>query len=112
MKTDDQPLVCDFCSTPDIAWSYPVLSFEAFEFVTFGQMSLGDWAACETCHALIAAGNARGLLNRSVDTMILENPELLERYGRLRTMTAELHAKFWANRQGDPRRIEELKPAA
>jgi len=69
--------ICDFCGSTVIAWRYPALSFDLaiirvpseptgeLRHVEWG--SLTDWAACETCSALIEAGEWDTLAERGVD---------------------------------------------
>ena len=54
--------ICDFCSAPNVAWRYPAQSFLAYAIAGVVGQSVGDWAACRTCHELIEAGDRRGLL--------------------------------------------------
>ncbi|HXB67291.1 MAG TPA: hypothetical protein VNY05_03560 [Candidatus Acidoferrales bacterium] len=102
MAHTPQP-VCDFCSTPSPAWIYPARSFLVARHDTLVDQSLGGWAACDTCHNLIEAGNSPGLLVRSVDTLLLAQPEMLPSYDWVLDQMKELHAQFSANRTGSPK---------
>jgi hypothetical protein len=91
--------VCDFCSQPGARWEYPA---ESFGTPAYG--SIGSWGACETCHALIAAGNWKAVARRAVDGIVRNKP-----FGRLmtrkvrRAMAADLaglHGLFRQHRTG------------
>jgi hypothetical protein len=45
--------VCDFCSSPDVTWTYPAEDMWMFRSEGVEHMSRSDWAACEICHHLI-----------------------------------------------------------
>ena len=38
--------------------------------------SVGDWAACPICHRLIEAGDCSGLVERSLHTLLQNNPDM------------------------------------
>lgn len=92
-------IICDFCSSPVVAWRYPAETF-SIDIVT----SYEDWAACDLCHALIEAGDSDGLLNRSVAMFPgLADVPADAREGimaRLHAMITPLHNGFHASRQG------------
>jgi hypothetical protein len=72
------PIRCDMCSAPRPAWRYPARTFTTHLFTpTFDQQSVGDWAACPDCARLIEAGDIAGLTTRSLDALIMDNPELI-----------------------------------
>ncbi len=65
---------CDFCGIRAVRWTYPadfvawtVPEPNALDMPLVGE-SVGEWAACDPCPALIEAGNREGLLRRSVAT--------------------------------------------
>ena len=92
--------VCDFCSAPDPTWKYPARSFIGYEGCGIAGESVGDWAACEACHRLIAVGDRRGLTERSAETLIALRPELVEIRKGLTAELAVLHERFFENRIG------------
>ena len=94
--------VCDFCSAPDPTWKYPARSFIGYEDCGIAGESVGDWAACEECHLLIAAGNRAGLTERSAETLIALRSELAEIRKELTAELAVLHERFFKNRTGEP----------
>ncbi len=61
--------ICDFCSSPDVAWQYEAISANVFEIEDLTLASVGGWAACETCSALIEAGDREGLRQHSLATL-------------------------------------------
>ena len=48
-------MICDFCSNPDVAWSYPMQAPDI------------DWVACEVCHGLIERGDYGDLADRALN---------------------------------------------
>jgi hypothetical protein len=93
--------ICDFCSEPDVAWRYPVRSFLAYAVAgVFGQ-SVGDWAACATCHDLIETGDRQGLSERSLRTLLDKNPGIRAAASELRAQIRGFHEMFFANRLGE-----------
>ncbi len=101
--------ICDFCSEPNPAWSYPARNFISHAAGGLVAESIGAWAACETCHELIAADNRAGLTERSVSTLLAKQPDLdVARIG-VTAELRELHAKFFLNRAGNPTPILRLR---
>lgn len=97
---------CDFCSETPVLWRYPAKTFTNDIGITpDGKRIIGqsntDWAACQTCHGLIAADNRAELTERSLSTLPPEIRELDPAGARL--MIIELHEGFWRNRTGPPR---------
>lgn len=62
---------CDFCSSPAVRWRYPARDVNMGVVLSGGKSvmhnSRGDWAACDTCHDMIEAGDYTSLLNRSIE---------------------------------------------
>jgi hypothetical protein len=60
-----QVSVCDFCSGPGVAWTFPAYTFKQPEYMqrsdgtiveTYREyVSVGDWAACVPCYTAIEA---------------------------------------------------------
>ena len=92
--------ICDFCSAPNVAWRYPAQSFLAYAIAGVVGQSVGDWAACRTCHELIEAGDRRGLLERSLGTLLEKNPEMRPAESELRSQIAHFHRLFYDNQIG------------
>jgi len=87
---------CDFCSSPAPAWNYPAESFKD----PLGSQSIGDWLACEECHALIEAGNYEGLARRALAALgHADHLEWSMAYCR------DLYRMFRENRTGPPQPI-------
>lgn len=110
IPTPEEP-VCDFCSSPDVVWRYPAKNDEVSAVVVTedGLMalgSLGDWAVCAVCAALIEDGNRLGLLARTLGTIpdldgMRMPPEVV------RQVTKRIHDGFWAKRCGERRKAKE-----
>ena len=92
--------ICDFCSDPHVTWQYPAQSFIAYAVANIVGESVGDWAACTTCHRLIEAGDHHGLLERSLCTLLAKNPEMRSAEMELREQLARFHVMFFANQTG------------
>jgi hypothetical protein len=110
--------ICDFCSSPDVRWSYPCrdhnrqahaealiqrpdgsLRVEEMDIEGF---SHGGWAACSACHALIQRGDRDRLARRSAKRMIRNNPDIPLVLSNATEHVRRLHDQFWANRDGPP----------
>lgn len=84
-------IICDFCSSPDVVWSYPAADFVLSDT---GQASEGAWAACHECAELVQAGDREGLLKRSLSGF----PEFMRE--PVRSHVRELHRRFFDAREG------------
>jgi hypothetical protein len=95
-------MYCDFCNGKPPRWRYPCRTFTASTLSTplFVQQSLGDWAACDSCYALIEAGNIAELTNRSMDLLVMSEPSILLVYEQAAAHMAALHAEFMQDRCG------------
>ena len=71
--------ICDFCSSPDVAFVYPARTFAAYVFDGIVGESVGDWAACPTCHGLIESDCQTDLVERSLVTLLERQPEMKSR---------------------------------
>lgn len=110
--------ICDFCSSPDVQWTYPcrdharktehalAISVDQDGSLSVDEMSIdgfssGNWAACPACHALIRRGDRDRLARRSAKRML----RLMDAKMSLSNAIAHvrrLHDQFWSNRTGDP----------
>ena len=93
-------VVCDFCKSKDVHWSYPARDFahrDPILNLTFH--SGGGWTACTLCHYLIEQDDYRGLAERSADT----HPErgLVPRHFLIAQLRG-LHESFRKARTGPP----------
>lgn len=92
--------VCDFCSSPSVAWSYPARDVSV---PSAWWTSRGGWAACDGCHDLIEKGDWSALARKSVDTMVSDS------HGRVMALPREvvygaveaLHETFRKARDGE-----------
>ena len=92
--------ICDFCSSPSVAWRYPAHTFIAYVINGVAGQSVGDWVACPVCHGLIAAGDHCGLLDRSLHTLLDGHPEMQASEAELREQIAKFHGMFFAHQTG------------
>lgn len=101
---DQDKIVCDFCSSPGVVWTYRALSCHVADMVIGGHRyinnSVGDWAACEECSKLIDKNDARGLIYRSVEMFEIQNGDMFPRELVVATVKAA-HGAFWKVRYGD-----------
>jgi hypothetical protein len=68
-------VICDFCSSPDVRWSYQAVDFVIDEpRIEWG--SRGGWAACDTCHDYIEHNDRAGLARHSHDNFFKTHPEV------------------------------------
>lgn len=93
-------LICDFCSSPDVAFVYPARTFAAYVFDGIVGESVGDWAACPTCHGLIESDRQADLVERSLVTLLERQPEMKFAEVELRDQIRSFHAMFFCNRLG------------
>jgi hypothetical protein len=92
--------ICDFCSEPHVAWRYPAHSFVAYAVAGIVGQSVGDWAACAVCHALIEAGDRSALVERSLSRLLEKHPDMRPDEAELRNELALLHGMFFAHQTG------------
>ena len=86
--------VCDFCTDNPAAYCYPC---QTFVVEAVGWRSVGSWAACASCAALIELGNLEELARRSTHPRAGEPAVVTEaRLGMVRAA----HAAFMVNRAG------------
>lgn len=58
-------MICDFCLSPRPRWSYPTAPMEIVGGPIY-TASQDDFAVCEDCHRLLAAGDILGLTERII----------------------------------------------
>ncbi len=76
--------VCDFCSAMGAAHTFDVPNFE----MPLGAgMSIGGWAACDACAALVRANSRKGLMDRALASLAFAK--------FTRPAIAEMFARFW-----------------
>lgn len=93
--------ICDFCSaTIQAGWNWPARSF----LVGPGAESREDWAACNTCHALLLADDWEGLARRTAETFHQHHPEQALIFSRedVYQSARPMHSSFRQNRIGEP----------
>lgn len=107
----DEPQ-CDFCTSTDVKWAFPARDFRQQVAVRKAEVpglkfdavihagSLGAWAACPACHALILRGDRDRLCRRSAKRMVRKHPILSMKIATDLVRTA--HDNFWSHREGAP----------
>jgi len=112
--------ICDFCSVPDVHWTYPCRDHQgsetaealtvgsdgkvSFEKMVIDGYSSGGWACCNACHALIERGDRERLATRSAKRLIrklkADQPWLVWSLSDATAHVRRIHDRFWANREG------------
>lgn len=92
--------ICDFCSEPNVVWRYPARNFVAYAVAGFVGQSVGDWAACTTCHALIENEDRSGLLDRSVRQLLEKHPDMQPEEADVRRDLEAIHQLFFQHQIG------------
>uniref|UniRef100_A0A6M3IJQ6 Uncharacterized protein n=1 Tax=viral metagenome TaxID=1070528 RepID=A0A6M3IJQ6_9ZZZZ len=99
--------ICDFCSDPAVAWDYPANDSTPAAILLNGNVtlmsSIGNWAACEKCSALIEADDRSGLLNRTLASLPEEDKGVIPA-DALERLINTIHMGFWTNRKGSRKR--------
>ena len=88
--------ICDFCSEPNVVWRYPAQNFVAYAVAGVVGQSVGDWAACTVCHALIEDGDRCGLLERSLRRLLEKNPDMRPDEAEFENTSDGFHRMFFA----------------
>lgn len=95
--------VCDFCSIPgDIFWTYPCNDFDYGIPESPRDGSTGDWAACDTCHELIQAGERKAVIRRAVDFELSQHPQHASIRHEIWGVISRIHNGFYDHRTGEP----------
>lgn len=95
--------ICDFCSGKPVVWEFPARDHTqvAQGGVPLGN-SVGSWAACAPCAALIKSEARNRLAKRSADCF---------RRRHLRSASVaefrQIHDQFWLHRLGDGKPLEQ-----
>jgi hypothetical protein len=93
---------CDFCSAIPAPWTYPTGEVATLDVTGRTWISHADWAACESCAALIEAGDRRGLASAIFaggDPVMASLPRK-ERREAVRHMMGVHERTFWRAREG------------
>lgn len=93
--------ICDFCSSPNVRWSYPAEDFVYVGITGSGIASHGSWEACDVCHGMIERGDHALLVKHSVERLGLPNLPA-ESIPGFEIDIAGLHSAFFKQRTGDP----------
>jgi hypothetical protein len=100
---DNNRIICDFCSSPNVVYRYPCYDdsviVESNGFA-LGIGSLGDWVSCEHCADIIDTGNRSMLVDRSVDSFIVEHGTCNLSCAEIEYMVTGIHSMFWSMRHG------------
>jgi hypothetical protein len=94
--------ICDFCSEPNVVWQYPAQNFIAYATPGVVGQSIGDWAACVTCHLFIERGDHNALLERSVSRLLEKNPDMRADEAEVREHLRMIHRMFFDHQAGAP----------
>jgi hypothetical protein len=93
---------CDFCNTDYPRWGIPARTFELPG--TPGHFSDGDWAACDTCKALIVKKHWDTLVRRATER---SNYRTIMTKEVVRGMLATMYGHLRKNINGEPYLLEK-----
>lgn len=68
--------ICDFCSAPKAPWCYEAEDVVLLETGSIRGNSVGNWAACDTCKALIDKGDKTSLHLQMYESLLYKEPIL------------------------------------
>ncbi len=98
--------ICDFCSSPSLEKTYDCPDFEA-DFhrseaaqpdvlvgLTIRSVCKGGWAACKVCASLIDRDKWAELTDRSLQTLLTHEPQLLPVAAAVRSTLVRMHHQF------------------
>jgi len=94
---------CDFCGTTGARWRYLVDEVETAIGADLQVRSVGNWAACDRCYALIQGGDWKGLLSRSLEYLGLAVGS--HRQLHLTQVLVGFQDMFREGMHGDPTRV-------
>ncbi len=94
--------MCDFCSEPNVVWRYPAQNFIAYATPGIVGQSVGDWAACDLCHAFIERGDQHALLERSLGRLLEKHPDMRAAETEIREHLGMIHRMFFEHQAGAP----------
>ena len=99
---------CDFCSLPRPGWRFPANSFIDKQYEV--GLSVGDWAACEQCAALIQTEDWIGLARRTVTVSEAGRALVAIAGGEEQALGAveQLQQQFRSHRKGPGSRISPV----
>lgn len=108
LKPDPGQEVCDICFGRPVTWRYPCESFVGPTAENGRQLwiqeSVGAWAACDICHALIESDQRMELAERSYNSANAPDAwELIKRVIPKRELIGHfrvLHDQFFFHRVG------------
>lgn len=114
---EDRILICDFCLEPHPTWDFPCGPMRrAYGTVETAVMSVGDWAACDTCKELVVSDNYEELVERIANGrtgLDPETSEMLEKSPALavvvRITLMEQMMDFKKSRKGPPIPVAEAQ---
>jgi hypothetical protein len=95
LKPGPEGPICDFCSSPKVVWRYRAVS-------------IGDWAACDECSALIETKDKMGLHRRSIETYLALNNCDNDMAKYLSKSLEILHSAFWLCKHGEREPAQEV----
>lgn len=112
VPTPENPL-CDFCGSSNPKWQYEAQDFEQWRVGRIAGMSIGFWAACDTCKEMIEAGERESLAERSTVALIAKakvefvfTRAQMEKFSAVcRGQVKAIHDRFFQHKKGGPTAI-------
>ena len=90
---------CDFCSEPNPKWMYRAGNYVS-EIVDIAE-SLGGWAACDVCKALIEKNERVELAERGTRSFVSLHPEVTGIQEDIFYTMLQIHEEFFEHRVGE-----------
>lgn len=114
---EDRILICDFCLEPHPMWDFPCAPMQpVIASSDTAIVSVGDWAACNTCKELVVSDDYVDLVERILHGRVGVDPkttEMMEKSPALtmvvRLQLMEQMMDFKASRKGPPIAIGEAQ---
>jgi hypothetical protein len=101
MAAPTTPIICDFCSSTNVHWTFLAKPHSPMA----GVVSDGGWAACNVCKDLILLNDRDGLAERTYVTLIEIDPDFSgeEMLEPVKGLILDIQKGFWENKySNDP----------
>lgn len=112
--------ICDFCTSPEVAWVYRVApSRQEMALIENGKVrgvldSIDDdaWLTCDICYCLIETNKREELAQRSLFSTPIDHTWKQREIDLSLQAVRLFHNQFYNNRKGDPEPYEKAETTA
>lgn len=102
---------CDFCSAEPALEGFITPDFVLQEVPGVQRVSVGGWAACKECAALVHAGDEKAVAERSLKRLREINPRWRQApYAQARQVLEQSRQRFWVVWNALPEAEREIRP--